>query len=178
MSWTREFETASFKSRKMIGTGIFLSKLINLMPLWSGCEDYLVKLLQVVQNKAARSIAKLSFSTPSRHYWRLVGGCQSDSSWPTTACSFFTKPLTNKLQSICTRRWQQVESFLTRQDRQLLVQQSSALMSSILLTVENLDMSQAVLRRTSPSRLEKKLQNSKKELKEWVEININIWKYT
>ena len=33
---------ASFKTRKMIATGIFLSKLIYLMPLWAGCEDYRV----------------------------------------------------------------------------------------------------------------------------------------
>ena len=45
---------ASFKTRKIIANGIFMSKLIYLMPLWSGCEDYLVRSLQVVQNKAAR----------------------------------------------------------------------------------------------------------------------------
>ena len=33
---------ASFKTRKSIANGIFMSKLIYLMPLWSGCEEYLV----------------------------------------------------------------------------------------------------------------------------------------
>ena len=56
---------ASFKTRKMIATGIFLSKLIYLMPLWAGCEDYLVRALQVIQNKAARSITKLRIFTPT-----------------------------------------------------------------------------------------------------------------
>ena len=59
-------KTASFKTRKMIATGIFMSKLIYLMPLWSGCEDYLVRALQVIQNKAARSVSKLSIFTPSK----------------------------------------------------------------------------------------------------------------
>ena len=59
-------KTASFKSRKMIATGIFMSKLIYLMPLWSGCEDYLVSALQVIQNKAARSVTKLSIFTPTK----------------------------------------------------------------------------------------------------------------
>ena len=36
---------ASFKTRKTVASGIFLSKLIYLMPLWSGCEDYLVAAL-------------------------------------------------------------------------------------------------------------------------------------
>ena len=58
--------TAFFQTRKMIGTGIFMSKLIYLMPLWAGCEDYLVTALQVIQNKAARSITRLSFFTPTK----------------------------------------------------------------------------------------------------------------
>ena len=38
---------ASFKTRKTIANAIFMSKLIYLMPLWSGCEEYLVKCHQV-----------------------------------------------------------------------------------------------------------------------------------
>jgi hypothetical protein len=43
-----------------------MSKLIYLMPLWSGCEDYLVMCLQVVQNKAARTVAKRNIFKPTR----------------------------------------------------------------------------------------------------------------
>jgi hypothetical protein len=32
---------ASFRSRKLIANGIFMSKLIYLMLLWSGCEEYI-----------------------------------------------------------------------------------------------------------------------------------------
>ena len=46
----------------MIDRQISMSKFIYLMPLW--CEEYLVKPLQVVQNKAARLIAKLSIFVP------------------------------------------------------------------------------------------------------------------
>ena len=66
-------KTASFKTRKMIATGIFMSKLIYLMPLWSGCEDYLVRALQVIQNKAARSVSNLSLFTPTK---TLLKSCQ------------------------------------------------------------------------------------------------------
>ena len=38
--------SATFKTRKM-------SKLIYLMPLWMGCEDYLINVLQVNLNKVA-----------------------------------------------------------------------------------------------------------------------------
>ena len=63
----------SFKSRKMIANGIFISKLIYLMPLWSGCDEYLVKGLQVIQNKAARSVAKVSFFTPIKTLLKTCG---------------------------------------------------------------------------------------------------------
>ena len=59
-------EIASFKTRKMIANGIFMSKLIYLMPVWMGCEDYLADALQVCQNKAARIITKLDRFTPSK----------------------------------------------------------------------------------------------------------------
>ena len=63
----------SFKSRKQIANGIFMSKLIYLMPVWSGCEEYLVRALQVIQNKAARSVAKLSYFTPTKNILKACG---------------------------------------------------------------------------------------------------------
>ena len=63
----------SFKTRKTIASGIFMSKLIYLMPLWSGCEDYLIQSLQVVQNKAARCVARLSIYTPTKTLMKVCG---------------------------------------------------------------------------------------------------------
>ena len=57
--------TATFKTRKMIANGIYMSKLIYLMPLWMGCEDYLVNALQVNLNKVARLVTKLDIFTPT-----------------------------------------------------------------------------------------------------------------
>ena len=56
---------ASFKTRKMIANGIYMSKLIYLMPVWMGCEDYLVNALQVNMNKVARLVTKLDIFTPT-----------------------------------------------------------------------------------------------------------------
>ena len=58
-------QRASFKTGKVIANGIFMSKLIYLIPLWFGCEEYLVRSLQVMQNKAAMSVAKLSYAAPT-----------------------------------------------------------------------------------------------------------------
>ena len=57
----------------MIADGIFISKLIYLMPAWVGCEEYLVDVLQVCQNKAARLVTKLDRFTPTRVLLRQCG---------------------------------------------------------------------------------------------------------
>ena len=49
---------ASFKVRLMIANGIFCSKLIFQISLWGGAEDYLLRSLQIVQNKAARFVTR------------------------------------------------------------------------------------------------------------------------
>ena len=64
---------ASLKSRKMIANGICMSKLIYLMPVWAGCEDYLTKALQVIQNKVARSVTKRNIFTPTKTLMKECG---------------------------------------------------------------------------------------------------------
>ena len=59
-------KVADFKTRKMLADGLFMSKLVYLIPLWGGCESYLIKALQIIQNKAARSVTKLGIFTPVR----------------------------------------------------------------------------------------------------------------
>ena len=49
----------------MIANGIYMSKLIYLMPVWMGCEEYLVNALQVNMNKVARLVTKLDIFTPT-----------------------------------------------------------------------------------------------------------------
>ena len=57
---------ASFKTRLMAANGAFMSVLIYLIPLWGGTEQYLIKALQVLQNRAARCVTKQSWFTPTR----------------------------------------------------------------------------------------------------------------
>ena len=63
---------ASFKNRKLIAEGIFMSKLAYLIPLWGGCSKYLIKALQVIQNRAARTVTRLWWDTPTK---LLLGQC-------------------------------------------------------------------------------------------------------
>jgi hypothetical protein len=63
---------ACFKTRLSAANGVFMSTLAYLIPLWGGCEGYLVKVLQVLQNRAARQVTKLSWYTPVR---KLLSQC-------------------------------------------------------------------------------------------------------
>ena len=58
-------QVASLKTRKMIANGVFMSKLSYLISVWGGCEGYLVRSLQVIQNKVARVVTKKPWSTPT-----------------------------------------------------------------------------------------------------------------
>ena len=59
-------KVANFKNRKLIANGIFLSKLSYLIALWGGCNLYLLKSLQILQNKAARIVTKLDWKSPTK----------------------------------------------------------------------------------------------------------------
>ena len=57
---------ASFKVRRMIANGIFISKISYLIAVWGGCSQELLNQLQVAQNKAARVVTKLDWYTPTK----------------------------------------------------------------------------------------------------------------
>ena len=56
---------SSFKTRKMIAQGIIMSNLCYLVQLYGSSSDYLLSLLQVVQNAAARVVTRLPWCTPT-----------------------------------------------------------------------------------------------------------------
>ena len=64
---------ASMSTRLMVANGIFMSKLSYLIQLWGGCDKYLVRSLQIVQNRAARVVTGKSWYTPVR---RLLEECR------------------------------------------------------------------------------------------------------
>jgi hypothetical protein len=60
-------KVASLQTRKMIADGIFISKLSYLISVWGGCEGYLARSLQIIQNKVARLVTKKPWSTPVKN---------------------------------------------------------------------------------------------------------------
>ena len=63
---------ATFKTRLAATNGVFMSTLTYLLPVWGGCEGYLLKSLQVLQNKAGRQVTRLSRYTSVR---RILSQC-------------------------------------------------------------------------------------------------------
>ena len=59
--------------RVCLTNGLFMSKLIYLIPLWGGCEKFLIKALQIAQNKAARSVTRLGIFTPVKTLLKQCG---------------------------------------------------------------------------------------------------------
>ena len=57
----------------MLANGLFLSKLTYLIPLWGGCENFLIRSLQIVQNRAARVVTKHGMFTPTKTLLRECG---------------------------------------------------------------------------------------------------------
>ena len=57
----------------MISNGIIMSQLIYLIPVWSGCESYLMNSLQIIQNKAARIVTKCGKRTPIKSLLNQCG---------------------------------------------------------------------------------------------------------
>ena len=70
---TKISKVTDFKTRKMLADGLFMSKLVYLIPLWGGCEKFLIRALQIIQNKAARSVTKLGIFTPVQTLLRQCG---------------------------------------------------------------------------------------------------------
>ena len=64
---------SSFATRKMIANGIVISRIIYVIQCWGGASDYLIKILQVLQNKAARFVTKLDIFTSQEKLLKQCG---------------------------------------------------------------------------------------------------------
>ena len=54
---------ANFKTRRMIATGLVMSSLTYIVQAYGSCSEYLLNMLQIQQNIAARLVTKLPWFT-------------------------------------------------------------------------------------------------------------------
>ena len=90
----------------MLADGLFMSKLIYLIPLWGGCEKFLIRALQVAQNKAARLVTNCGLYTPTKTLLKECG-------WLSVSQLVFyhTVVLLFKVQNIYST-WQSVQKMI------------------------------------------------------------------
>ena len=184
-------KVASFRTRKLIASGIFMSKLIYLMPLWAGCEEYLVKALQVIQNKAARAVAKLGIFTPTKILLKTCGWMSVRQLMVYHSIVLLHKTLANQSPEYMFKKVTAggMFSYKTRQASECPTEFSF----SVQHPINNGTIRQAgghklgiskngwcwksvEIYNTLPTdlRLERKLKNFKTRLRKWVEDNVKI----
>ena len=56
---------SSFKTRLMVANAVFNSILIYMISVWGGSEKFVIRALQVMQNKVARCVTRLGWFTPT-----------------------------------------------------------------------------------------------------------------
>ena len=64
---------ADFQTRKMIASGLIMSSLSYLIQVYGGCSGYLLNMLQVQQNVAARLTTKLPWFTSTGELLKQCG---------------------------------------------------------------------------------------------------------
>ena len=63
----------TFKNRKMIAEGVFMSKLTYIIALWGGCGVVIKKSLQIIQNKVAQVVTRRDWSVSTTK--KLLSQC-------------------------------------------------------------------------------------------------------
>ena len=167
---------ASFRVRKAIANGIFMSKLMYLMPLWSGCEEHLIKSLQVVQNKAARAITKLNIYTSTKVLLTACGWMSVRQLMVFHSLVLLQKTRENEAPVYLYRKISSGGDFCynTRQATTGSIRQVRGPKKD--LSRQGWCWRSVDLYNKLPTdlKLERKLTNFKKRLKDWVALNIII----
>jgi hypothetical protein len=169
----------SFKTRKTIASGIFMSKLIYLMPIWTGCEDYLIQSLQVVQNKAARCFARLSIYTPTKTLMKVCGWMSVRQLVAYHSLVLLHKTLAHQAPVYLYNKTRQAASCppgfsfsVSHPTNNGAVRQASG--AKLGISKQGWCWKSVELYNTLPDdiRLERKLPNFKKRSKEWTLLNV------
>ena len=167
---------ASFKVRLMIANGVFCSKLIFQISLWGGTEEFLLNSLQIVQNKAARFVARRGIYTPVADLLKQCG-------WLSVRQLVFYHSVMQIYKTIFTTYPQYINSKLSNQFpyNTRLAQSDSVRMgadfqSKLELTEKSFMNRATISYNLLPPELRRtqKLETFKEELKVWVQENVKI----
>ena len=57
----------------MVANGIYLSKWVNMIQVWGGTQDFIIKAIQVTQKKVMKLVTGLSWYTPTSTLLKQCG---------------------------------------------------------------------------------------------------------
>ena len=162
--------SANFKTRLMVANACFMSIITYMVAVWGGTEGYIIKAVQVMQNKAARCVTKQSWFTPTR---TLLLQCN----WLSIKQLIFFHTALQVWRVYASRRPVHIYSRL-----QLSTTRSAAQGTLRVPVVEYSVSSKSFMVRSTvtwntvpPSiRSIQKLETFKRKLKQWVKVNIEI----
>ena len=161
---------ATFKTRLMVANSCFMSIIIYMVSVWGGTEDYIVRAVQVMQNKAARCVTKQSWFTPTK---RLLLQCN----WLSIKQLIFFHTALQVWRVKASKCPVYIESKL-----QLCKTRSSAQGNLLVPVVERSSSSKSFMVRSAvtwnqiPAEIRscKSLETFKRNLKQWIKANVEI----
>ena len=167
---------ATFKTRLMVANGIFCSKLIFQISLWGGTEEFLLSSLQIVQNKAARVVAKRGIYTPVADLLRQCGWLSVRQLVFYHSVILVHKTLQTKTPKYIYSKLATEFPYNTRLASSESVRMGPEFQAKLSLTEKSFMNRATVCYNQLPTTLRKvqKEQKFKKELKQWVLENVQL----
>ena len=110
VSWS-----AGFQTRKIIANAIVMSRLVYVIQLYSNASDYLMKSLQVLQNKAARIVTRSEWKTSTAVILRQIGWLSVNQLVVYHSLMLVFKICRNKKPGYLTEKFKTNFSYRTRQ---------------------------------------------------------------
>ena len=170
--------SASFKARLLVANGIFMSKLIFMIPLWAGCPGFIIDALQVCQNKAARVVTRRGMDTPVSQLLKECG-------WRSVRQEMYYHTVLQVHKTLGTGAPAYLYEKLTlgghyprdtRQARNSSIRFGPTFSTRLELTRNSFRWRGAAWYEALPIglRKEQKLINFKKDLNTWVKLNIDV----
>ena len=165
---------ASFKTRKMIANGIFLSKLIYLIQVWGGCSEFLFSSLQLLQNRAARHVTKFGWYTSVKTLLNQCGWLSVRQLAVYHSLNLVFKTKRDKKPAYFYEKFTRQFPYSTRLASENRIRTDSTINKS--LTTQNFTYKAINMWNELPSEITQAetLECFKKQAKAWIILNIQI----
>ena len=165
---------ADISTRLMVANGIVMSKVCYLIQLWGGCEEYLLKSLQVQLNKAARLVTRLPYYTSSRKLMQMCGWMTVKQLVKYHTIIMVHKTIMDKKPVYISSRFSTDHSYRTRQDSSGCVRLDQTFRSRNDLPLRSFRYRGAHDYNTIPVELRRaaNMTTFKTKLKKWIKMNV------